>query len=72
MTLHKSLRRNDALERQRSVLTRWERIAALKKDKKWKEGDSVFGLPKVRTVFRVRKAKPAEKKEEGSEEAEKE
>jgi small basic protein (TIGR04137 family) len=30
------------------VLTRAERIARLKELDRWKEGDSVLGLPKVR------------------------
>jgi len=58
MSLHKSLRTKDALKRQRSVLTRYERLLVLMKEKRWKEGDPVLGLPKVRTVFKVRKAKP--------------
>lgn len=64
MSLHKSLKSGDALRRQRNVFTRVERIAILKRDKRWKEGDSVLGLPKVRTVFKVRKAKAAKKDDE--------
>ena len=64
MSLHKSLKSGDALKRQRNVLTRVERITILKKDKRWSDGDSVFGLPKVRTVFKVRKGKPKAKAEE--------
>ena len=64
MSLHKSLRSNDALKRQRSVFTRYERLQILIKEKRWSEGDRVLGLPKVRTVFKVRKAKPKAKKED--------
>ncbi len=65
MSLHKSLRSTDALKRQRSVLTRNERIEILRKEKRFVDGKtSVFGLPKVRTVFRVRKVKADEEKED--------
>lgn len=67
MSLHKSLRSGDALKRQRSVLKRTERIEILRKEKRFKDGESsVFGLPKVRTVFRVRKTKPGGAKDEES------
>jgi small basic protein (TIGR04137 family) len=46
----------------RSVLTRAERIEKLKKARKWAEGDRVLGLPKVRTVFKQKGKKKAEKK----------
>ncbi len=61
MSLHKSLRSADALKRQRNVFTRYERLLILQKDKRWKDGDAIFGLPKVRTSFRVKskaKGKP--------------
>ena len=61
---HDSLPKS-ALRRHRNVLDRSERVATLKDDGRWKEGDSVFGLPKVRTVRARRrvKAKPAPKPE---------
>ena len=59
MSMHKSLKLKNALVRQRSVLTRWERIEKLKEEEKWQDGDSVFGLPKVRTKFKVRSRKAA-------------
>ena len=46
----------------RSVLTRAERIEKLKKARKWADGDRVMGLPKVRTVFKQKGKKKAEKK----------
>jgi small basic protein (TIGR04137 family) len=67
MSLHRSLKAKDALKRERNVFTRFERMLALQKDKRWSEGDSVFGLPKVRTRLKVRKKK-AEKEEKKDEE----
>ena len=65
MSTDKSLKSKSALRRHRNVLDRSERVAMLKDDGRWKEGDSVFGLPKVRTVRARRrvKAKPAPKPE---------
>ena len=54
MSVDKSLKLSRRLLRHRSVLTRAERIAALRDSEKWQEGQSVFGLPKVRVV-RARK-----------------
>jgi small basic protein (TIGR04137 family) len=45
----------------RSVLTRAERLERLKTVRKWADGDPVFGLPKVRTVFKQKGKKKAEK-----------
>jgi len=55
MSVHKSLVSGDTLRRQRSVLTRAERIEKLQADEKWEEGMSVFGLPKVKVVKVVKK-----------------
>jgi small basic protein (TIGR04137 family) len=63
MSIHKSLKLKNTLVRQRSVLTRWERITKLKEQERWNDGDSVLGLPKVRTKFKVRSRKN-EKREE--------
>ena len=63
MSIHKSLKLKNNLERQRSVLTRWERIEKLMDQEKWQEGDPVIGLPKVRTKFKV-KSRKAQKKAE--------
>ena len=62
MTIHSSLKLSGATGGQRNVWTRLERIAALQKAGKWKEGDDVEGLRKVRTSF---KAKAKKKVEEG-------
>ncbi|MDJ0521414.1 MAG: small basic protein [Planctomycetota bacterium] len=63
MSIHKSLKLKNNLERERSVLTRWERIEKLMDADKWREGDAVIGLPKVRTKFKV-KSRKAQKKAE--------
>lgn len=47
MPIHKSLVTRGKLTKHRNVLTRAERIARLLGDERWKEGDNVFGLPKV-------------------------
>jgi small basic protein (TIGR04137 family) len=61
MTIHSSLKLSGATGGQRNVWTRMERIAALKKAGRWKEGDRVEGLRKVRTAFKVKgKAKKAD------------
>ena len=63
MSIHSSLRAGDTLKGERSVLTRIERIAVLKKAGKFDENKrSIYGLPKVRTKFKVAGAK--KKKEE--------
>jgi small basic protein (TIGR04137 family) len=57
MSIHKSLKLKNTLARERSVLTRWERIEKLTDEERWVDGDSVMGLPKVRTKFKVRSRK---------------
>lgn len=57
MSVHRSLRVKAGSLRSRNVWTRLERIDALKKSGRIKEGDSVYGLPKVRTAFKSKKAK---------------
>lgn len=62
MTIHSSLRGVNTLKGERSVLTRQERIAKLSKDGKFDADKSnVWGLPKVRTRFKVAGAKKAPK-----------
>jgi small basic protein (TIGR04137 family) len=67
MSLHKSLVTKGKLVRQRNVFTRTERLEILKKDRRWKEGDSVFNLPKVKTAIKVKKAKVKKEAAEGAE-----
>lgn len=63
MSMDKSLKRRGALVRARNVLTRHERIAKLMDQDRWGEGQSPYGLPKVR-VYRVVAKKPKKKAEE--------
>jgi small basic protein (TIGR04137 family) len=67
MTMDKSLRTRRGLVRSRSVLTRAERLAQLKEGERWRDGDSVFGLPKVRVFKLAMKKKKKKKEEEGAE-----
>jgi small basic protein (TIGR04137 family) len=64
MSIDKSLRRKNTLERARNVLTRDERIRTLQKEERWQDGRSPYGLPKVR-VHRIviKKAKKAKEEE---------
>jgi len=68
MTIDKSLRVKAGAISNRNVLTRAERIAKLKETERWKEGDNVLGLPKVRVLkLALKKKKKAAKAEEGAE-----
>lgn len=67
MTIHSSLRGVNSLKGERSVLTRQERITKLTKDGKFDQAQSkVWGLPKVRTHFKVAGAKKAKVAAEGA------
>ena len=69
MSIHSSLRGVDTLRGERSVLTRTERIAKLKSDGKFDQGkDSAWGLPKVRTKFKVVSGKKQKELEAKAEE----
>jgi small basic protein (TIGR04137 family) len=63
MSIDKSLRRKNSLQRARSVLTRGERIKTLMKEERWQDGRSPFGLPKVRVMKIAKKPKKAAKEE---------
>src|SRR5882757_1949648 len=69
MTIDKSLRVKRGATRNRSVLTRVERIARLTEADSWKEGDSPLGLPKVRVRKLTMKKKKKKKDEEGADAA---
>ncbi len=69
MSIDKSLKRKNQLQRSRNVLTRGERIKVLQSDERWKEGRSPFGLPKVRVMKIAKKAKKAAKEEAAEGEA---
>jgi small basic protein (TIGR04137 family) len=64
MTIDKSLKVRRGATRNRSVLTRVERIARLSQTERWKEGDSPLGLPKVRVRKLTMKKKKKKKDEE--------
>jgi len=59
MSIHKSLVPASKLRRHRNVLTRGERLEILKKDGRWEDAKSIFGLSKVRNI--MTKAKPKKK-----------
>jgi small basic protein (TIGR04137 family) len=64
MSIDKSLRRKDSLQRARNVLTRGERIKTLQREERWQEGRSPFGLPKVKVVkVVIKKAKKVKEEE---------
>jgi len=67
MSIDKSLRRKNQLQRARNVLTRGERIKTLQNEERWSDDRSPYGLPKVKViklvVKKVKKAKEEEKVE---------
>jgi len=67
MTIDKSLKVKAGAISNRNVLTRAERIAKLKEAERWKDGQSVLGLPKVRVLKLAMKKKKKAKAEEGAE-----
>jgi len=69
MTIDKTLKVRAGMIRNRNVLTRAERLEKLKQAERWKEGDQVLGLPKVRVMKVSLKKKKKTKKEEGEETA---
>ena len=65
MTLDKSLKISTRSLNERNVLTRIERLKKLEETDRWSEGDSVFGLAKVRVEkMALRKKKKVKKIEE--------
>ena len=73
MTIDKSLKIKAGGVKQRNVLTRAERLAKLQAADRWKEGDSVLGIPKVRvekiTMKKKKKVKKVEEEGQGDEAA---
>ena len=74
MSVHRSLSLKGGGRRHRNVLTREERIAKLEDEGRWtEEENSIFGLPKVRSIKPAAGKKAAKKKgpqEEGAAEGE--
>ena len=67
MSIHSSLRGVDTLKGERSVFTRVERLAILKKQGKFDDqSGSVYGLQKVRTRFKVAGGSKKKAKEEAA------
>jgi len=66
MSIHGSLASAGKLKRHRNVLTRAERLELLRKDKRWEDGQSIFGLPKVRNIMAKAKKKEKEAAAEGA------
>ncbi len=67
MSQHPSLKIKGAGTEHRSVLKRFERILKLQTEEKWKEGDSIFGLAKVKTTrLKIKKEKAAPTPEEAA------
>ena len=64
MTIDKSLKIQAGSVKTRNVLTRVERLQKLKEADRWKEGDSPYGIPKVRvqkiSLKKKKKVKVAE------------
>ena len=48
MTIDKSLKIKTGASTSRNVLTRAERLEKLIETDRWQDGDSIYGLPKVR------------------------
>ena len=55
MSVHKSLKLKNSLERERNVLTRNERIELMKERGEWKDAQSIYGIPKTRVRFGAQK-----------------
>jgi small basic protein (TIGR04137 family) len=53
MSIHKSLNLGSNLNSSRSVFTRRERLEKLAESGDFQDGDSVYGLRKVRTQFKT-------------------
>lgn len=69
MSIDKSLKRGNRLERARNVMKRHERIEKLINEDRWDESQSVLGLPKTKVPKASAGRKKKKKKEEGEEEA---
>lgn len=70
MSLHPSLRVDSAGAKQRTVLTRIERIKDLMKKGTWGEDQAVTGLPKTK-IIKVKAGRKKKKDEDETKEGEK-
>ena len=49
MSMHRSFGKGSSIKVNRNVLKRHERIDIMKAKETWKEGDSIYGLPKTKS-----------------------
>jgi small basic protein (TIGR04137 family) len=68
MSIHPSLASASKSTKQRSVLKRTERLRSMMEKNTWKDGDKVFGLPKIKAIRikMMKKEKAADKPAEGA------
>jgi small basic protein (TIGR04137 family) len=64
--MHPSLSGSKKGAKNRGVLKRFERIKTMIEKEQWKEGDRMFGLPKIKAVRIKIKKEKAEKAVEGA------
>ena len=65
MSIHSSFRSGGAAAKHRNVLTRLERLEKLEEAGRWNAAeDSLFGLPKVRSIKVAMKKKKKKNEEE--------
>ena len=64
MSIHPSLRGVNSLGGERSVFTRKERLLKLMEEGRVSDNDSAYGLPKVRTKFKIKSTKKKKDKED--------
>ena len=58
MSIHPSLTISEKDKKTRSVLKRIERIKQMQEKGNWNQGDSVYGLPKIKTLrIKIKKEK---------------
>jgi len=58
MSIHPSLTISESDKKTRSVLKRIERIRQMQEKGDWKQGDAVYGLPKIKTLrIKIKKEK---------------
>jgi small basic protein (TIGR04137 family) len=48
MSQHRSLKSSTKIAARRNVLKRFERVELMKKQGRWKDGQSLFRLPKIK------------------------
>lgn len=69
MSIHPSLTISEKDKKVRSVMKRSERIKQMQEKSKWKVGDSVYGLPKLKSLRIKIKKEKVEKAETATGEA---